>query len=422
MKRIILITVMVFGFVRGSWGQEGFEISFEKDKIEVERNIKDSIIVPVNVRVDIKDVTNKANYSLNIETDDKKSTLPKSDYKLYFKKADFDKLESFTALLILNKDSLADRERSLVLRFKIYKDGEIVDKAPNTGAIKEMTIVVKNAHSPLKDYKYLSYVGTNFDLVEGIKAENLFFATNIFSQPTTGTRDFGIYLSLYGNRTVSLKEDLGVRQIITEIVPVSQDSSYRVRKHVQTERTTQSDNLGAHISTLHPIFGSRNKTKGVKTYFTGSADFIWQRKHVLTEYGEVSQIDTLKTASTGHSVILNDLQNKRISVNQYIFNIGPGLFFNIEDNNVSVRVHMAVGYTSTFFNVSRREDEFLYDRKHDIYFAGRAWITEPQTGITLQAEIMNQLIEPRPYYVVTLSKAFHLDKLAGIFSPVTSRK
>src|SRR5690606_29959813 len=102
-----------------------------------------------------------------------------------------------------------------------------------------------------------------------------------------------------------------------------QDSSYRLRKHVHTTRTTQSDNLGAHFSTLHPIFTSRVKTSGVKTYFTGSADFIWQRKHILTEYGEVSRIDTLGTASTGHSLILNNLESNKISVDQYLFNIGP---------------------------------------------------------------------------------------------------
>lgn len=34
------------------------------------------------------------------------------------------------------------------------------------------------------------------------------------------------------------------------------------------------------------------------------------------------------------------------------------------------------------------------------FFAGRAWITEPKTGITLQAEITNTMDNPRPFLVL----------------------
>uniref|UniRef100_UPI00404A0EBA hypothetical protein n=2 Tax=Gelidibacter sp. TaxID=2018083 RepID=UPI00404A0EBA len=425
-----LLTIAFFTIVNMLLGQvvkqdKYFDLCFDKDSIFVYDLLpKQKRIIEISITG--KYLTNEVN---KIKITKKFSDLSdKSIITVNFDQKEFSKLTmdntdvKFNEKLYLTVevDSLLKKDKTLIYNI-IAVDSSDKEITTNIGERKEVVIVFKSEpkKTPLNNYKYLSYVGTNFDLVERIKTENLFFATNVFMEPTKYKKDFGIYLSLYGNRTISLTDDLGVQQIITEIVPVTEDSSYRLRKHVETTQTTTSDNLGAHFSTLHPIFGSRNKTGHVKTYFTISADFIWQRKHITTEYGEVSQVDTLSTASTGQYVILNDLQNKKTSANQYIFNIGLGLFFNIENESISMRVHMAAGYTSTFYNASEREED-LYDRKHDIFFAGRAWITEPKTGITLQAEIMNRLIEPRPYYVVTLSKAFNLDKLAGIFEPVTN--
>ena len=55
---------------------------------------------------------------------------------------------------------------------------------------------------------------------------------------------------------------------------------------------------------------------------------------------------------------------------------------------------------------------------HDIYFNGRAWVTEINTGITLQAEINHSLINSNPQIVVTLSKAINFNRIGSIFSPI----
>ncbi len=299
-------------------------------------------------------------------------------------------------------------------------EGNIITK--NTADNNTLTLSLSSysENSLNNKYQYLSYVGTNFDLVEGVKAENLFFATNIFSQPTKETNDFGIYFSIYGNRTMSTKNESN-EIIKTEIVPVTDNYSYALQKTVKVTNTRYSDNLGAHFSTLHPVFGTRKRDRKIKTYVTGSVDFIWKRLQVLKEYGDIIKIDTSGTASTGHHIVLNPLQNQKISTNQYTFNFGSGLFFVIENDDISVRIHAATGYTQTFFLNEIKNQEIITEDKRDIFFAGRAWITEPKTGITLQAEIMNKFLKPYPYYVVTLSKAFQLDKLGGFFSPLTTR-
>lgn len=82
-----------------------------------------------------------------------------------------------------------------------------------------------------------------------------------------------------------------------------------------------------------------------------------------------------------------------------------------------------VGYGSNAVNDKKRNtDDIAFFKGYTaLIFCGRAWITEPKTGITLQAEVTNRLKTPNPFYSVTLSKAFQLDKLAGFFSPITDR-
>jgi hypothetical protein len=64
---------------------------------------------------------------------------------------------------------------------------------------------------------------------------------------------------------------------------------------------------------------------------------------------------------------------------------------------------------------------FLLDDKMTSALQVGLGITEPKSGLTLQAEIVNTLIYPRPYYVVTLSKALGFQNLGSIFAPITSR-
>lgn len=423
MKTKVFLTVIFFHFAMQIWGQT-YSIGFDKDTIRVERKIDDSLIIPIKIKTNISDKTDWRDYSLSVEPNYKSTNFSTSEFQVDFERIDFNKLkESFVVYLFIKKESeknKQDGEREIILHIKIEAKGKEGIGKQNMGANQKLVVLVKPSQKTLREYKYLSYIGTNFDLVEGIKAENLFFATNILSQPTH-QKDFGFYLSLYGNRTISTKEEFE-QEINTEIVPISENKSYRLNKRVKTTRTRNSDNLGAHFSTLHPIFGTRYNNHEMKSYFTLSADFIWKRTHILTEYGDITRIDTLSTASVGQHIILNPLQREKKSFNQYSFNIGPGLFFVVENENISVRVQGAVGYTTNFILDSEKiNDDIVSKRENDIFFMGRAWITEPKTGITLQAEISNRFINPKPSYVVTLSKAFQLDRLGGFFSPITQR-
>ena len=433
-KLTMLLSLLL---VQVCWGQENayFDLSFDKDSVLVYEPLPGQMQI-VEIRITGKFLNGKAK-AVKVEqiyTDlSERSQLDLNFTQKDLSTFEIDSTSKFKEKLYLSIEIDSPLKEDKVIVFGLVAlDSSGENLKTNIGERKQITVSIKKdpkETKPLKDYKYLSYIGTNFDLVEGIKADNLFFATNVFVEPTTNRNDFGVYLSLYGERTTSLREEFD-QNIPAEIVPVTADSSYLLNKWVPTIQTTTSDNLGAHFSTLHPIFGSRGGKPGqLRTYFTASTDFVWQRTHILTQYGDVISVDTARTVSTGHHIILNALESKKTSFDQFNFNFGPGLLFVLENENISVRVHASVGYTRILNLDSKREDRRYIEKedkkytdvKRDGYFIGRAWITEPQTGITLQAEIMDRFKYPKPSYVVTLSKAFNLRGLAGIFSPITNR-
>src|SRR5690606_7352899 len=132
-------------------------------------------------------------------------------------------------------------------------------------------------------------------------------------------------------------------------------------------RTMNVDNLGAHFSTLHPICNSRGKGKGeLKTYLTLSMDFIWRRTNISTQYGEVAHTDTLMVPSNVEGITINPLVNNNVTFSQFDVNIGPGFFFLFENDNISFRIHGAVGYTRTFTVNSEDEQFNVTKEKRDI--------------------------------------------------------
>jgi hypothetical protein len=113
-------------------------------------------------------------------------------------------------------------------------------------------------------------------------------------------------------------------------------------------------------------------------------------------------------------------------LNEYSFNVGALGFYLVHENKqISMRVYCSVGYSSNYYpqysSESRTDQPKEYRRSSDMFFTGRAWITEGSTGLTLQAEITNTLINARPFYGVTLSKALNFKNIGTIFQPVTSR-
>ena len=366
--------------------------------------------------------------TVEVTADDNASDISKKAYKLDFAKRTFKDLDTTAAkdnvgYLKIIKDSISGRPPSyLVLKTTVKKGDAVVTESKQTITIKGI------AEDSLLSYHYLAYVGTNFDLVDGPRAKNLFFATNVFL-PTSKKNTVGMYLSLYGNRTMSATDTVkGKYGPVLSASKRLSDTSYRTyRSTYDVTSARVSDNLGAYVSALFQFWKKGNNK--IQLYYAPSLEFVWRRTSMTESYANGTVTDSSYHSGSPGPGDANfaPLPTTTSNYNEYVFNVGVlGFMVVHESSEISVRVHCNVGYASTFSPASSKvltpgNSSQGYVRTGDVFFSGRAWITEPSTGLTLQAEITNTWNTPRPFYGVTLSKAINFKNLGKIFQPLVPK-
>ena len=161
------------------------------------------------------------------------------------------------------------------------------DLAAGTGATGPDLAAATDA--PLENYRYLGYLGTNFDLVDGIEAKKLYFATNIF---IPAQNKLGVHLGVYGNRTMTKYDTAENVTFISrrsfykpDSIIVSTDSGRKVRTQI-------SDNIGAFFAPVIPIY----KEGDLKFYYAPNFEFVWRRNRVETDFSNNTTIrnDTIE--------------------------------------------------------------------------------------------------------------------------------
>ncbi|WP_309641001.1 hypothetical protein [Flavobacterium sp.] len=278
-------------------------------------------------------------------------------------------------------------------------------------------------------YSYLGYVGTNFDLVDGLKAKNLFFATNIMVTPKVDEWA-GFYISLYGNRAITRTDS--ILDIVREkkVMDSTDGNRYRIQEKTDILRTVQSDNLGAYFSPLIriPFLNLNKQVSATFIYYAPSLEFIWRRSTVNIRYVNPRELEPILVATRVPTSNSDLPYIQKYTYDIYDFNIGIiGFWLCHENDYISVRLNMNTGYATryapSYFSTSSSlaTAESQYVNTEDFFYTGKLWITERTTGITLQGEINNNLKHPTPFYGVTLSKAFDFDKIGTFFKPISTR-
>jgi hypothetical protein len=423
--KLLLLLLLWAGIAQGQL----FNIAFTKDSLIVNKNNKNEVIVPIEINTQLGKENLWKDYTLGLKIE--KSSLPASDYEIDFSVREFSKIRDKETLYVkIKMDSLVDRERRLILSLITKENDKDVDEQ-NISDRKKFILIVKS-HMPeniSENYKVLSYIGTNFDMAEGkTKAQNLFFATNVFVPPINGKNRFGFYLSLYGNRTMSRTDSAAYTNRTIKVQPITDSTYFRQRGSGTLLTTITSDNVGAFFSPLIKI--NKRIDHNFNLYYAPSLEFIWRQINLNRVFGTPSVVDTVQSSGyVPNTIILG--QNSRSEFNEFDFNLGLiGFLMVYETKEVSVRVQSSVGYLGRFYSESNKNLNFnvlgseAYPpmaKKHKIFYLGRAWITEAVTGITLQAEISNQLKNSRPFFGVTLSKAFKLDKLGTVFKSLIDK-
>jgi hypothetical protein len=312
-------------------------------------------------------------------------------------------------------------EKDIKLKVSIKKENNIIYQNSNFYSVK-----VTNKRA-LSDYRYLAYVGTNFDLVDGIQAKNLFFATNIFLKPV---KNLGFNISLYGNRAIS-RIDSVLDQERPSRVFDSLDNVYLENRRMDIVRNFQTDNLGANFSVLSKLFSIDAETD---FYYSGQLEFIYRRIRLDIRYSNFRTLDPI-LQQPGTEIVSYEMPSRELSqFSIYDFNIGVlGFLITHENQIMSIRLFMNTGFSETylpknasggFANIGLGDSpvgQSDYIKQGNMFYSGKLWITERTSGVTLQAEVNNTLNRSNPFYGVTLSKAFDFEKIGSIFSPLSSR-
>ena len=262
----------------------------------------------------------------------------------------------------------------------------------------------------------------------------MFFAANIYTPPTKSTKNkVGFYLSIYGNRAFSEIDSLNNFKISNKIEIQSDTTfNYLTFKNVLKAKRTV-DNFGILISPLINIpdfISTKDPESDLNLYYSPSLELIYRRTRITTEKLKNQSIDTLKGLNLSEINKLSNNSNSSSNFNslqqfhEYFLNIVPlGMFMSLENKKISVRVQANVGFAFSYeksgISILNNSSITMYD--WNLMFAGRSWITEPKTGLTLQAEVTNTFKNSKPFFAVTLSKAFSFEKLASIFQPITIR-
>lgn len=368
-------------------------------------------------------------YTFEVKVNKAETTLLDSNYKLTGQVFNIDEdAKTREIFLEIMKDSQVDRDRIILLDIEVKKDTSTIDISDQYLVNKipsQLEIKVESYEESLDGYEYLAYVGTNFDLVEGIRAKDLFFAGNILSKPNRfNKKSVGFYLSLYGNRAFTQVDSTGFVRPNTVYEQLT-DTTYLKKTNADTFLSNRvTDNIGAYISPLIQLkwFRTKKTKNNLLLYYSPSLEFVYRRTTLSTKKLNSRTVEVETVDGDFNDVSFLNTEQPIFSevYNEYSFNAGLiALFMCLENEKISVRVHGSVGYSSNYYReFNSNGSDSSSKQESDIFFSGRAWITEPKTGLTLQAEVTNNMINPRPFFVATLSKAFNFSQLASIFQPV----
>ncbi len=420
---IVICLCASIGF-KNLTAQAVYNLSFKKDSLVLHRGLN-NITIPVFISLETKDKEKLKSLQTTLWVDEINTSLPANAFSIFYVQKKLSAVgNADTAFITLNADSLPDRDRTIVLKvgalneqlknadtFNISKNNQLVVKIP--AIVKKDTVI----DSTIKNYGVLAYLGSNFDLANRQVFTDLFFAVNVLKTPRQNNSRSGFYLSIYGNTSMANRDSSSSTRFTTRDIRINDSTKREYSMQADVFNTTQSKNVGAQVNYLFRVSKKNDAKSDLQLFVTPNLEFIWRRITYTKEYRNLKNEDSLDIAT---SRPFNTTYASKITSeeSEYVFNLGAGLFLVYENADISVRVHGSLNKQGLYFGNQSAKGLSGFNTEADWAFTGRAWITEPVTGITLQAEVQNSLGVKRPFFGATLSKAFKIKALASLFTPL----
>lgn len=333
--------------------------------------------------------------------------------------------ESFTIKFIGN--SKDDRVIKLKLNGR-KPDGTNItfDSASKT----ELTLYIKpfKKTETKRDNEFWLFTGTNIDLLDGVKAKDLYFKgtylTKIAKNKNTFLDEFWFYVTFGKNRFVNEKDTISNQNYTTiSLNSSSLDSVNLIRGVYNSSIETTIENIYGSIDILYNIKPLATK----KTNLFLGASFYLGLQNVNYNYNNslsISDTTMVLKDSLLDMRFRSPLQD--LSLTRQLSNVSLGIMHIYSGDKLNIKTNINLGYSVLVFPRSQFSRNGLvllteYESSWDPYLQLRIDGTVLTPGISLGFESIlrrNDL----PLFNVYFSKVINFEKVSSLFTKVESLK
>jgi hypothetical protein len=325
--------------------------------------------------------------------------------------------------IIFNRHDKDDR--TINLRLNLYD--ATGNPVTSTDSRLKKTIYIKPSKADtLSDaskngYEFWLFTGTNLDLLDGVKAKELYFKGSYLvniKKNNTFTKHW-IYTTFGKNRYFSDKDSLG-RVPFSEELPraVPGDSITLVRGSYSSLRESVTDNIFTSFEYLNFI-----------------SDFSSPTSKIFATLGFSLNLQSIKTSYTNKNILSDTSTFLRIADSSYVFrplnlerkikqfnyNLHFGFTHILSTDAINIKTQLIAGinrFTYPYASVRNSTiDRTFYKNEQDVFFQLKIDATVLSPGISIGFEFFLRRTEI-PLFNVSLTKVLDIKQIGSLFGKV----
>jgi hypothetical protein len=410
---------------------------FKHDKVLREKsssNKSPNITIVITVPKD-KDSSDKNNPAVQdslkkgkviINANNSKSTVDLSNTRLpvqnEFTLDTLAKENVFNYVISVPRDLKDDKVLVLDLSAKTEKGDTI--KSIN----ESITILVKPLGSDTltsnRNFEFWFFTGTNFDLFDGVKAEEFYFRANTLFRITDR---FAGQIAFSRNRYYTVDSTTSTGTFNSRTPPTQFGDSLHTLSSGTYRRTGSqtTDPVGLQLDFLFKL------TEDTVSNFFTTVGFDFSR--LTVNLNNTYTYDTtyrLRTSRPDTVFGINNFGNTVLpssySYKKPLYNISVGLMWILDESEVNIKAQLTAGWSKYLDLISITQTKgngtvYRFEEKGDPYMQLRMFATYKPLGISFGMETYIRRYSV-PAFNFTLSKAFDIRGFIKNFTPVTGLK
>jgi hypothetical protein len=319
----------------------------------------------------------------------------------------------------------AKNDRTLVFNV-VAKDGNDTLSLNKDGDKSTSLEVYIKPYGELEnsDNEYWLFVGTNFDLLDGIKANDLYFRGSfLIPLNNQNPKRDQLYITFEKNRFFSEKDSLYRINFIDRIYkPRQGDSITIVNGQYNSFRETITENLGFSLNYLRNT--SANPSERYNFYLMGGLYMDHQNKKIkYSNHSILSDTTTFLRNNDSDYIFRPLLVESRTQ--SWNFNMYAGFMYIHSGTSVNLKAFLQAGtnylwYPASSIRTSTSETT-RYEKLKDVYMRFHLDATLIESpGVSFGAEVYYRR-KQMPLFNFTLTKVFDYRQIKNFFGKVPAQ-